>query len=442
MIKLQEVKIIGFKNEKTSIKLEFSTEPASVIFGDNGCGKTTFLKLLQSVLSRDESTLVSEDVSEVAIKYSYDHENKKHFEEVIISKVETNEISDDEFDDLFGSDNPFGTDNQYDWNEYDSSYLSNCRSISLGVDRGYPSPRLNASSGQLMKFIQTRKTLRSNFKSLTGIKIFADELSFFLSSRNRDSGIESKLGDRVDHISLKDINMKNVGEILHMRYRTARRNAARRVQNALFDTLAVAIRDQNQHVSKEVIINQAFDELIFENKELIIEALDDSQENSFKYTIISALKKIETINNVEIIRENKLLSKLLMKMAEELKDSEEELFAVNTVIDKFDSFTSEGKSLHIAMDQVLVNSKTGTHTIDELSSGERHILTLLTLLLDQGRGRDLIIIDEPEISLNTKWQEILLQTLSDILPNSQIIVASHSPIIAESVDNLVEFQVL
>ena len=41
------------------------------------------------------------------------------------------------------------------------------------------------------------------------------------------------------------------------------------------------------------------------------------------------------------------------------------------------------------------------------------------------------IIDEPEISLNIKWQRELMGLFSKLLPNTQIIVASHAPALAK-----------
>ncbi|WP_185842757.1 AAA family ATPase, partial [Vibrio cholerae] len=173
----------------------------------------------------------------------------------------------------------------------------------------------------------------------------------------------------------------------------------------------------------------------------IIEALDDNLENSFKDTIVDKLKNIKSIEQIKNLKENPLLMKLLVKMSRQLKDSEEDLSAVNIVIDRFNKFTSDDKELDFTKNQIMVKVKGGEHSISELSSGERHILTLFTLLLDQGRNRDFIIIDEPEISLNSKWQEALLPTLTELLPNSQIIVASHSPIIVQSIDSLAELEV-
>jgi predicted ATPase len=75
------------------------------------------------------------------------------------------------------------------------------------------------------------------------------------------------------------------------------------------------------------------------------------------------------------------------------------------------------------------------HSLEKLSSGERHLLTFLTLFLIIGRTRTFFIIDEPEISLNMKWQRELLPLLSELCPQAQIIVATHSPSIAHKKSN-------
>jgi predicted ATPase len=51
----------------------------------------------------------------------------------------------------------------------------------------------------------------------------------------------------------------------------------------------------------------------------------------------------------------------------------------------------------------------------------------LSLVLFEGAGRNILIIDEPEISLNIAWQRELLTLFGNLIPDTQIIVASHSP---------------
>jgi len=63
-----------------------------------------------------------------------------------------------------------------------------------------------------------------------------------------------------------------------------------------------------------------------------------------------------------------------------------------------------------------------------LSSGERQLLLLLCNALLARPATSLFLIDEPEISLNAKWQRRLVQTLLDCVDTSsvQFIMATHS----------------
>ena len=65
----------------------------------------------------------------------------------------------------------------------------------------------------------------------------------------------------------------------------------------------------------------------------------------------------------------------------------------------------------------------------ELSSGEQHELVLFYALLFQMNKNELLLIDEPEISLHVAWQEKFLGDLSEVVKLSEIdvVVATHSP---------------
>jgi predicted ATP-dependent endonuclease of OLD family len=67
-------------------------------------------------------------------------------------------------------------------------------------------------------------------------------------------------------------------------------------------------------------------------------------------------------------------------------------------------------------------------SVEVLSSGEKQILILLTYLaFTSGK---IFIIDEPELSLHPKWQEEFMAAVKSLMPiNTQLIIATHSPII-------------
>ncbi|MDZ4402349.1 AAA family ATPase [Prosthecobacter sp.] len=66
----------------------------------------------------------------------------------------------------------------------------------------------------------------------------------------------------------------------------------------------------------------------------------------------------------------------------------------------------------------------------QLSSGEQNLLSTGARLLAFGAPGSLIVIDEPEVSLNIAWQQRYIDLISDALVHakgSHVIIASHSP---------------
>jgi AAA15 family ATPase/GTPase len=78
-----------------------------------------------------------------------------------------------------------------------------------------------------------------------------------------------------------------------------------------------------------------------------------------------------------------------------------------------------------------------------LSSGERQILTMVYSATDMN-DEDLVLIDEPEISLHVDWQRVLLSRMSELMgKDKQIIATTHSPTIAaDYLDQLINFDKL
>jgi predicted ATPase len=62
-----------------------------------------------------------------------------------------------------------------------------------------------------------------------------------------------------------------------------------------------------------------------------------------------------------------------------------------------------------------------------LSSGEKQLLILLSEALLQREQNTIYIADEPELSLHVLWQEKLIDSISALNPNAQLIIATHSP---------------
>jgi ABC-type Mn2+/Zn2+ transport system ATPase subunit len=99
-------------------------------------------------------------------------------------------------------------------------------------------------------------------------------------------------------------------------------------------------------------------------------------------------------------------------------------------------FIESGKRLSIKKNGLieieLPNSKNSN--IFRLSSGEKQIIVMLAQLIF-GTKRDVFIIDEPELSLHLGWQELFVQTILEASPETQFILATHSPTIVGRIEN-------
>lgn len=63
----------------------------------------------------------------------------------------------------------------------------------------------------------------------------------------------------------------------------------------------------------------------------------------------------------------------------------------------------------------------------DLSSGEKQLLIIFISTLIQNNRKFLVFWDEPEISLHIGWQQQLINTMRELNPNMQLIIATHSP---------------
>jgi len=87
-------------------------------------------------------------------------------------------------------------------------------------------------------------------------------------------------------------------------------------------------------------------------------------------------------------------------------------------------------SINYNSNEVLFKDMNGIEfDIDELSTGEKTLLSKILHLYFQGYKDKLILIDEPELSLHPSWQNKVLKIYENfaIKNNCQIIIATHSP---------------
>jgi len=200
------------------------------------------------------------------------------------------------------------------------------------------------------------------------------------------------------------------------------------IMNAFSTTLSNVIdilSDEEQYTFPD-----NFSRRFQKNKKFLLPALEKLERSRLRELLINFLE--EKMQH-EIVESPKIFRSLLFNILGELDYKNKNLESISQLVEVFNKHLYRGKRIEITNKSakiVLDKVTQKEHSLDKLSSGERHLLTLLTVVLVFGASRDFILIDEPEISLNMEWQRDLLPLLNELSPGAQIIVATHSPSIA------------
>lgn len=426
-LKLLEVIIKRECCYNSVLNVRFSQHHISVIYGENGCGKTTLLRLLNAFFEKNDNILLREKVLEMTVIY------KKGDEKESVSVIRSDLIEKDEGEEL-----PFDS-NHYDWSMVNSK-LFDISCILFGVNRGI-SRSTHVTSDELFNSI-IRTSLTEKFENREDLIEFCEFLSHNLerNQRLRRGRNIRNLVDLSDPVlTIDDISMEVIEQLLLTRYNRAKKLSINKVQKALFATLA----DACDHLEDVEMSDDEFVEILENNREQLITALIAGDSNSLSERIVDILRRTNISDSLNEIGHNPLLRKLIVNMSLELKDESIFLQTINKLTNIYNEYIGPEKYLDITENEVVIkfHHSSECHGISALSSGERHLLVLLTIFVIEGDKRNFFMVDEPEISLNMMWQRRLLPLLHELAPNAEIIVASHSPSVArENTNYLVELR--
>lgn len=95
------------------------------------------------------------------------------------------------------------------------------------------------------------------------------------------------------------------------------------------------------------------------------------------------------------------------------------------MVDKL--FAETGKKIVRTENEIRFSQIGEILTPYQLSSGEKQMLVILLTVLVEDCQPYVLFMDEPEVSLHIDWQQQLISLITDLNPNIQIILTTHSP---------------
>lgn len=237
-----------------------------------------------------------------------------------------------------------------------------------------------------------------------------------LVARSREIALSQALSTSARWISRKAVQSTNRGSVnVHSVYGDVLRRLVSRKATSGDSVAATAVSIQD-------LLKQ-------------LSVIDSKSQEHARYELATHLPTSEFRRTLSGRRTKKteLAAELLLPYVKSVEGRLEAVEPIYQLIDRFISIVNgllTDKSIDFKLSQgFTIQNKLGTVLKPaQLSSGEQQLLLLFCYVLTARDTPTIFMIDEPEISLNVKWQRQLVQSLLDITEGAsiQFIFASHS----------------
>lgn len=400
----------------------------NILYGENGCGKTTILNIIASIISGKIYELFKYEFEKIYLQYFDDKKNKNSYINIVTLKrgiLECN-IDDEKFkidyEKIKIDINTFrfidGEQNEQEIQNYIFEKIPKLKQIYFKFNSMYlPINRVN--NNYLINEFDDNYILRRNriyqddkyflyrkdfnlLKVTEMIKNFCMDANAKMEKANkefRNSLLKSLL-------SLEKVDMTNIITVLKEKnYLKVRKNKYLKIlkDNELLDN------------NSEEKYNKLFDEL---NTKINYGNIDNSYNLEFLFTI-AEVSKMDSI----------------IKMADSLEKKQQTIFApvekFCNIVNLFLTKNGREKEISIINGNIVFKNLKSSKPIEleYLSSGEKQIIIFFAYLIFgiQSKQPAIVIVDEPELSLHLYWQKIFIDSVLQVNEGAQYIFATHSP---------------
>lgn len=170
----------------------------------------------------------------------------------------------------------------------------------------------------------------------------------------------------------------------------------------------------------------------------VIERVDaDILSDESKKNVIQMLERIQ--NNEEQTEEEKLEKEVIvhyfMKLWEAHKELEKQEVQISNFAELCNKYLKNKNTRYTSTEfKFMMTSKISTQIIelDQLSSGEKQIVSLFSHLYLDNKKQYFLLIDEPELSLSVQWQREFLPDIKNGDYYAGLFAVTHSPFIFDN----------
>ncbi|WDD88587.1 AAA family ATPase [Fusobacterium nucleatum] len=418
---IEYINIIGLFG-RYDVKVSLDNQ-VNIFIGENGLGKTTILNCVYYILENKYLKLLKIKFSEIQVKFKNnetlymvsiedieDYKNRKRIYPLEI--FETNELGD--------------------------NFKSNKESINSLLKSEKLTYQYNGKlkKGNFKNVLKLEKIISSNIKQkiiyLPTYRRIESEFKSFRKKNNfgRFELYESEFESESEELLIK-FGMSDVEEAIDRILEEIRFIAMIGFSKMTGILLKQYVEDSN---SEGFLNLKKRPKVDYQTLEIILTRLGKEIEEEYRKQILSLFKdgKMET---------NKYLWNLIEKLIDNYNQQKQYDDRIKKFTDTCNKYLNDKQFYYnqstLSLEIFLISDtkeRKGSIKLANLSSGEKQIISLFSKLYLENKGnkKNIIIIDEPELSLSLKWQKMLLPDIINTGNCDLLITVTHSPFIFEN----------
>ncbi|WP_314327010.1 AAA family ATPase [Fusobacterium pseudoperiodonticum] len=418
---IEYISIIGLFG-RYNVKISLDNQ-VNIFIGENGLGKTTILNCVYYILENKYLKLLKIKFSEIQVKFKNnetlytvsiedieDYENRKKL--YPLELFETNELGD-----------------KFKSNKEDINSLLKFEKLN-----NYYNGKLK--KGNFENVLELEKIISSNIKQkiiyLPTYRRIESEFKSFRKNNNfgRIELYESEFESENEELLIK-FGMSDVEEAIDRILKEIRYIAMRGFSKMTGILLKQYVEDSN---SERFLNLNKKSKVDYETLEIILTRLGKEIEEEYRKQILSLFKEGK-------MEANKYLWNLIEKLIDNYNQQKKYDDRIKKFTDTCNKYLNDKQFYYnqstLSLEIFLISDskeKKGSIKLANLSSGEKQIISLFSKLCLESKGnkKNIIIIDEPELSLSLKWQKMLLPDIINTGNCDLLITVTHSPFIFEN----------